>query len=79
MGFELTAKIIDDKQERMCELCECHIIEHSSSSTNYQCEGRYCDEIDGEAIKLLREELIYEKTKELETRIDLIKMILGDR
>jgi len=30
------------EQERMCELCEQHIIECSSMSSTFMCEGRFC-------------------------------------
>jgi len=34
----------DDQQQRMCELCETHIIEGSSSCSTFLCEGSFCDQ-----------------------------------
>jgi hypothetical protein len=36
-------KINDAEQERMCALCETYIIEGSSNSSMFLCEGRYCE------------------------------------
>lgn len=35
--------LTDDQQERMCKLCETFIIEGSSNSQHFQCEGTLCD------------------------------------
>ena len=53
--------VTDDQQERMCELCEHHIICGSSNTYHFQCEGRYCEQ----ALDLLIEEMD-EKVEPLE-------------
>jgi len=35
--------LTDEQQERMCELCEAHVICCSSNTGTYQCEGAFCD------------------------------------
>jgi len=37
-------ELAEEHQERMCNLCELHILGCSSNSVNYQCEGSRCDE-----------------------------------
>ena len=36
--------LTDDQQQKMCELCEFHILECSSNSSKFQCEGSWCDQ-----------------------------------
>lgn len=36
--------LTDDQQERMCDLCEELILECSSNSSTFQCEGCRCEE-----------------------------------
>jgi len=46
--------VIDKHQERMCELCELHILGCSHNTSTYQCEGCRCDS----AIDYIMDELI---------------------
>lgn len=36
--------IQENNQEEICKMCEYHILEQSSISQFFQCEGRWCDE-----------------------------------
>lgn len=45
---------IDNHQDRMCQLCELHILGCSHNTSTYQCEGCRCDS----AIDYIMEELI---------------------
>jgi hypothetical protein len=45
METEITLDNLTDKQQtRMCELCEELILEGSSNSSHFQCEGGMCSE-----------------------------------
>ena len=46
--------VVDNHQDRMCELCELHILGCCHNSSTYQCEGSKCDV----AIDYMMEELI---------------------
>ena len=45
--------LTDEQQWRMCKLCETYIIDGSSNSQHFQCEGTLCDR----AIEYLIEEI----------------------
>ena len=49
--FEL--ELSEIHSERMCELCELHVLGCSRNTIHYQCEGSRCDE----AIEYLKEDL----------------------
>jgi len=49
--FEL--ELSEAYSDRMCELCELHILGCSRNTIHYQCEGSRCDE----AIEYLKEDL----------------------
>jgi len=53
-------------QERMCELCELHILGCSSSTSTFQCEGSNCD--DAEEIYI--EEVIEQRPEKRKEKID---------
>lgn len=38
------AEWFDEHQEEICDYCEKNIIEGSSNSSTFQCEGRFCTE-----------------------------------
>jgi len=46
-------ELAEEHQERMCELCELHILGCSRNTIHFQCEGSRCDE----AIEYLKDEL----------------------
>jgi len=50
-------------QERMCKLCELHILGCNKNSFHYQCEGSRCEDAIGYLIDELEDEKL-EKRKE---------------
>lgn len=63
---------IENHQDRMCSLCELHIIGGSSCSSTFLCEGRYCDR----AVDYLFDELIDNAEADEEEYIEKYKPIL---
>lgn len=59
-------------QERMCALCERHILGCSANSSTYQCEGSKCDQ----ALDYLIEDLEYEVEVSKEERKAKYKLLL---
>lgn len=57
-------KLANEHQERMCELCELHILGCSHSSSTYQCEGSRCED----AIEYLKDALDEDKHNEMEDK-----------
>lgn len=57
--FELA--ISEAHSDRMCELCEFHILGCSRNTIHYQCEGSHCDE----AIEYLKEDLGIDEDEKL--------------
>ena len=47
----------EETQERMCELCEAHIIEGNSVTQHFMCEGRFCED----AFELLQDDKDYRR------------------
>lgn len=43
---ERIIKIIQDNHEPICEMCEYLILETSSCSVHFMCEGRWCEEAE---------------------------------
>ena len=64
--------LTDEQQDRMCELCELHIIGGRHNTYHYQCEGSHCDkafdylleDVDNEDYDALPEEEPNEQTIE---------------
>ena len=59
-------------QERMCDLCERHILGCSSNSSTYQCEGSRCDQ----ALDYLIEDLENEAEELKQERNSKYKLLL---
>lgn len=47
------SELAEEYSERMCGLCETHILGCASMTSHFMCEGRYCDE----AIEYLKDDL----------------------
>ena len=50
------ADLMEEHQERMCDLCERHILGCSAMSSTFLCEGSRCDD----AVEYLKEDLAEE-------------------
>lgn len=57
-------ELMEEHQERLCELCELYILGCCSNSSTFLCEGAYCDQ----AVEYLKEELEEEEQKEFLTK-----------
>lgn len=58
-------------QERMCELCEIHILGCGHSTSTFQCEGCSCDEAEEYYI----EEVVEQREEKRVERIDKLLKI----
>ena len=67
--------VIDNHQDRMCELCELNILGCSHNTSTYQCEGSKCDV----AIDYMMEELIDNSEAEEEQYVETYSPILINR
>lgn len=72
MDEDEKAELAEQHSDKMCKLCEHHIIGGSSNTYHFQCEGRFCDQ----AVELLIDELEDDRLAEIQHQYDLFKMLL---